>query len=224
MEKAMAMLHTAGLSYGFWEFAVDASVHIYNHTPTCTLQWWTPYELWNNGTVPDILHLHMFGCKAYMHVLADKWWKLDEKSIVTVLVGYEPGNKGYKLWDHHTHSVKLSRDVTFDESGFPSLSGETVQAVEPTPVPTYVPVAATVPPNMSAMPPKYVLLYEQPPSPTRSNKPPSSEGEVDNLLDNLSEPERPTTPPAPPPWNVVFCIEVKGHNSESVVSMNEIIV
>jgi hypothetical protein len=135
MEKAMAMIHTAGLSYSFWEYAVDALVHIYNHTPTCTLQWQTPYELWNNGTVPDVSHLCMFGCKAYTHVPADKQWKLDEKCIVTVLVGYEPGNKGYKLWDCHTHSVKLSRHVTFDENSFPSLSGETAQAVELNPVP-----------------------------------------------------------------------------------------
>src|SRR5216684_607549 len=32
-----------------------------------------------------------------------------------MLVGYEPGSKGYQLWDKHTHSVKLSRDVTFED-------------------------------------------------------------------------------------------------------------
>jgi len=35
----MAMLHTAGLPNGFWEFAVSLAVHIYNHTPFRTLKW-----------------------------------------------------------------------------------------------------------------------------------------------------------------------------------------
>ncbi len=55
-----------------------------------------------------------------MHVPTDKQHKLDAKAIEVMLVGYEPGLKGYRLWDKHTCSVKLSRDVTFDESCFPS--------------------------------------------------------------------------------------------------------
>jgi transposase InsO family protein len=39
MEKVCAMLHSAGLSLGFWEFAVDTVVHIYNRTPSCTIDW-----------------------------------------------------------------------------------------------------------------------------------------------------------------------------------------
>jgi len=54
MDKALAMQHTAGLSYGFWEFAVESAVHIYNRTPTRVLKWRTPYAVWNNGTIPDI--------------------------------------------------------------------------------------------------------------------------------------------------------------------------
>ena len=33
MEKATAMLHHAGLSHGFWQLAVDTTVHIYNCQP-----------------------------------------------------------------------------------------------------------------------------------------------------------------------------------------------
>jgi len=39
MEKARAMLHSTGLSLGFWEFAVDTAVHIYNRTPSRTVNW-----------------------------------------------------------------------------------------------------------------------------------------------------------------------------------------
>ena len=72
MDKAMAMLHAAGLSAGFWECAVESAVHVYNRTPTRTLSWRTPYEIWNSGQVPDVSHLRIFGCKVYMHVPDDK--------------------------------------------------------------------------------------------------------------------------------------------------------
>ena len=54
MDKAMSMLHTAGLSNGFWEHAISTVMHIYNHTPIRSLQWHTPHEAWNAGHVPDV--------------------------------------------------------------------------------------------------------------------------------------------------------------------------
>ena len=45
---------------------------IYNRTPTHTLKWRTPFEIWYSGKVPDVSHLRVFGCKGYMHVPADK--------------------------------------------------------------------------------------------------------------------------------------------------------
>ena len=72
MDKAMAMLHNAGLSNGFWECTVDTAVHTYNRTPTRTLGWHTPHEQWKPGHVPDVLYFCIFGCKGYMHVPKDK--------------------------------------------------------------------------------------------------------------------------------------------------------
>jgi transposase InsO family protein len=72
MDKAESMRHTAGLSNGFWEYAVSTAVHIYNRSPTRTLKWRTPFEIWHSGKVPDVSHIRIFGCKGYMHVPADK--------------------------------------------------------------------------------------------------------------------------------------------------------
>ena len=94
MDKAMSMLHQAGLSNGFWEHTVSTVVHIYNHTPIFLLEWKTPHEKWNPGKVPDVSYFHVFGCKAYMHVPADKHRKLDAKALPVILVGYEPNSKG----------------------------------------------------------------------------------------------------------------------------------
>ena len=96
-DKAMAILHIAGLSFSFWEYAMNAVVHIYNCSPTHTLKWRTPCEHWYSGKVPDVSHLRVFGCKGYVHVPADKHGKLDAKAIEVTLVGFEPGAKGYQL-------------------------------------------------------------------------------------------------------------------------------
>jgi hypothetical protein len=54
LDKACMSLHSARLSLGFWELAVDAMVHTYNQTPTHVLGWKTPHELWSNEHVPDV--------------------------------------------------------------------------------------------------------------------------------------------------------------------------
>src|SRR6266403_2104830 len=104
---------------GFWELAVDTAVHTYNRTPTRTIGWRTPHELWTDGHVPDVSYFRIFGCKAYVHTPEAKCTKLDPRSVEMTLVGYEPGSKGYRLWNSTTQSVVLSRDVTFDERSFP---------------------------------------------------------------------------------------------------------
>ena len=112
-------MHSAGLSLGFWEFAIDTAVHTYNRTPQRSIQWRMPHELWTDGHVPDVSYFRVFGSKAYVHTLEDKRKKLDPRSIEMMLVGYEPGSKGYRLWNSSTRSLVLSRDVTFDETSFP---------------------------------------------------------------------------------------------------------
>ena len=118
LDKAHALLHSAGLSLGFWECAVDTAVHTYNRTPSRTIDWRTPHELWTDGHVPDVSYFRVFGCKAYVHTPEDKRKKLDPRSIEMTLVGYESGSKGYRLWNSTTRSIVLSRDVTFDERSF----------------------------------------------------------------------------------------------------------
>ncbi|CDO75313.1 hypothetical protein BN946_scf184715.g2 [Trametes cinnabarina] len=48
VEKAMSMLHHAGLSHSFWQLAVEAAVHIYN-----------PWD----GTIPDVSYFRVLAAK-----------------------------------------------------------------------------------------------------------------------------------------------------------------
>ena len=67
VDKAMAIMHHAGLSHGFWQLAVDTAVHIYNRQPMRRLKWRCPITAWD-GTIPDISYFRVFGCKAFVHV------------------------------------------------------------------------------------------------------------------------------------------------------------
>src|SRR6266404_1305046 len=67
MDKAQAMRLEACLPQNQWEFAVAHATHCYNRTPMNRLKWHTPYELLNNE-IPDISHLRVFGCGAYVHI------------------------------------------------------------------------------------------------------------------------------------------------------------
>ena len=103
-----------------------------------------------------------------------------------MLVGFEPDAKGYKLWDSQTRSICLSRDVTFDESSFPSLRGTDHPPAHTSAVHTPHPhMSVTAAPHPPAPPPLRA------PSPVSSH---SSKEDVKLLLDPTIE-ERPHTPP-----------------------------
>ena len=117
MEAARSMLHAAGLPLTFWEYAVMTAVYLRNRSPTKALTDATPYEAWR-GDKPDLSHLRVFGCRAYMHLDKTKRNKIQPRSLPVIFVGYAPEAKGWLVYDpvgghKKTH---ISRDVTFHES------------------------------------------------------------------------------------------------------------
>ena len=73
------MWHHAGLSNGFWIYAVKAKLHTYNVTQIKRADYKTPTELWS-GKKPNISHLRVFGCQAWVHILKKRRHKLKPKS------------------------------------------------------------------------------------------------------------------------------------------------
>ena len=67
MEKAQAMRLHACLPQSWWEFAVLHAVHLYNRTPVYCIDWKTPYKKLKRK-VPDVSHLCVFGCRAYIFI------------------------------------------------------------------------------------------------------------------------------------------------------------
>ena len=67
---------------------------------------------------PDVEHLRVFGCDAYVQVPDGQRSKLDAKSKRCIFLGYchDQGSKAYRLYDPETRRFIASRNVLFDES------------------------------------------------------------------------------------------------------------
>src|SRR6185436_3294914 len=66
---------------------------------------------------PDINHLCVFGCDAYVHIHDRK--KMDPKSVPGIFIGYDLiKENGYRVYDVENNKIIVSRDVSFNESSF----------------------------------------------------------------------------------------------------------
>lgn len=115
VEMARSFLKEMQMPTLFWGEAVRHSVYVLNRLPTRPLSGQTPYEAWT-GFKPNIGHIRVFGCKAYMKVPCNQVKKLDDRSRMVINLGKETGTKAYRLYDPVGKCLYVSRDVTFVET------------------------------------------------------------------------------------------------------------
>ena len=65
-----------------------------NMTPTAAIHGMTPEEKFTVKK-PDLSHLKVFGCLAYVHLPDEQRSKLDPKAKKCVFIGYSLEQKGY---------------------------------------------------------------------------------------------------------------------------------
>ena len=108
------MLAHAKLSKTFWVEALMTLTYVINISPSAPLDGDVPQRVW---TSKDVLyrHLEVFGCLAYVHVVKDKWGKLDLKTRLCIFLGYGDDEFGYRLWNLAEKEVIQSRDIVFME-------------------------------------------------------------------------------------------------------------
>ena len=95
MDKAESMRFTACLPNSFWEFAILHAARVYNWTPIRRLKWKTPHEALYKEK-PDISHLRVFGCGAYVFIPEEKRQnKLLPKAELMTYLGMSDGVKGF---------------------------------------------------------------------------------------------------------------------------------
>ena len=107
-------MNEKNMSQYFWAEAVFPVVYIMNKTPSIVVHDVTPEKRFPS-TKPDLSHLKVFDCIAYVHVSDERRTKLDPKAEKCVFIGYSLEQKGYKCYNPVTREVRVSRDVVFYE-------------------------------------------------------------------------------------------------------------
>jgi hypothetical protein len=93
-----------------------------NRTPIAKVHGMTLEEKFT-GKKPDVSHLIVFGCIAYVHVPDEKRSKLNPKAEKCIFIGYSLEQKGYRCFNPSIRKLQMSKDVVFDEmfSWYPPL-------------------------------------------------------------------------------------------------------
>jgi hypothetical protein len=94
----------------FWAEAVATAVYIMNRTPIAAVHGMTLEEKFI-GKKPDVSHLIVFGCIAYVHVPNEKRSKLDPKVDKCIFIGYSLEQKGYKCFNLSIQKLQVIKDV-----------------------------------------------------------------------------------------------------------------
>ena len=119
-------MYEKNVPHTYWDEAVSTTIYIMNRTPTAAVHDVTPEEKFTS-VKPDLSHLKVFECIAYVHVPNELHTKLDPKAKKGVFIGYSLEQKGYRCYKSLTHKLRMSRDVVFDEMN--SMFG-LVQSIE----------------------------------------------------------------------------------------------
>ena len=114
VETVRSMLADSRLPRRFWAKALSTAASLINRSPTKTLDGKTPFQALN-GKKPNVNHLWVFGCSAYIHVPKDERKKLDPKAKKCIFLGYGTSRKGYRLYNWKTSGIIHSRGVVFNE-------------------------------------------------------------------------------------------------------------
>ena len=125
------MMLQSGLPTDFWWDAYEKRNYLTNRLPTKIVQEYiTPFEALTKYC-PDLSHLRIWGCKAYVK-LSRNYTRKDfrDKSLVGHFIGYtEEGEIGHKIFIPEHKEIVIGVHVLFDEI-IPSYSESYYQEIK----------------------------------------------------------------------------------------------
>lgn len=116
-----ALIFQSHLPKNFWGEPFLFATYIINRLPTTSVNWRTSFEL-HFGYPPSYTSLRYFGCLCYAINIIPHKDKFDHRAIKCVFLGFNVGQKAYKLYDIQSKKIIVSREVTFYENIFPYYS------------------------------------------------------------------------------------------------------
>ena len=119
MDKAESMRHQACIPNSWWDYVFTHTTHIYNCTPVARLNWHTPHKMLK-GELPNIDHLRVFGCGAFVYLPATaRANKMAPKLELMTYISVAPSNECNFLFMCSTNAVFTTAHTVFDERHFP---------------------------------------------------------------------------------------------------------
>ena len=80
-----------------WAEASKTVVYVQNHTPHRVLENKTLEEVFSDKK-PEVIHLKIFSCRVYIHIIKEKRTKLDPSGKKGIFVGYSEISKAYRIY------------------------------------------------------------------------------------------------------------------------------
>ena len=112
---ARTILNKSPLPKTFWMDVINTTYYIMNRALIRPILNKMPYELYF-GRKPNISHLHIFGCKCYVHNNGkDNLDKFHPKSNEEWFLGYSSSSKAFHVYNQRTLKIEEFIHVAFDE-------------------------------------------------------------------------------------------------------------
>ena len=118
VEKARCLLKDSGLELSFWAEAVNCSVHLENLSPSKSINFSSPFEMWF-GRTPNLTYLHPFGCQA-VFLINRSAGKFRSRGAVGIFLGYGDGHRSFRVLERETGKVVITHHVKFNDHIFPA--------------------------------------------------------------------------------------------------------
>ena len=112
VEAARTSLIGKRLPKNLWAEAINSVAYVLNRTRKTKVKNKSPYELWHKKKA-NFRHLKVFGAEVFSHIPKQCRQKLDEKSRLGILVGYDDCVKSYRILIDETKKIEKHRDVVF---------------------------------------------------------------------------------------------------------------
>ena len=101
-------------SYEYWVGSLACSVYFLNRSPMIPIKDMIPEEAWS-GRKTSVAHLRVLCSFAFSPVPDELRKNMDKKSKKCIFTSYGEQKKAYKLYNHVTKKIVVSRDMKFVE-------------------------------------------------------------------------------------------------------------